>query len=317
MGRIHKKQYATHIIGGQFAGGNLYLVQADGVSVVVSPGQAQPTNTYGMNQVSVSQNSDYITGGTFNGATLTLSYKSGEEVSINGDSPVLVQPGMVGQSVHSEQNCESIIGGSIDGNTITLYKLCGDTLVISGYSNVPSYPNSPGFVVTTTTTTAAPTTTSTTTLNPIDPTTTTTTTTVENITTTTTFSGQVYKTVNKVNAWAANNMYFGNYINDEEGLYCVLVDSLTNYASSSSSGNALKYFGTFQVGTQIFTWQEQISTSLNGFFVLSNVEGYNEYLMVSIQNGMVDKIVQVGTRVFNYPDGTTQGYINPNSNYSC
>lgn len=109
------------------------------------------------------------------------------------------------------------------------------------------------------------------------------------------------------------------YLNDENTLYCSLVDALTNYPSSSSSGNALKYFGTFQVGTQIFTWQEQIYTSLNGFFVLTNVEGYGNglYLMVSIQNGMVDKIVEVGTRVFNYPDGSTQGYINPNSNYTC
>lgn len=315
MGRIHKKQYSTHIIGGQFAGGNLYLVQADGVSVVVSPGQAQPTNTYAMNQVSVAQNTDYITGGTFNGATLTLTYKSGEEVSINGDSPVLVQPGMVGQSIFAEQNCDTIVGGSIDGSTITLYKLCGDTVVINGYSNVPSYPDNPGFVVTTTTTTAAPTTTTTTT----DPTTTTTTTSVENITTTTTYSGQVYKTVSKLNIWDQTGVLFGNYMNDENGLYCAIVDSLTNYSGSGSGGNALKYFGTFQVGTQMFTWQEQIYTSLNGFFILHNVEGYDNglFLLVSIQNGMVNKIVEVGTRVFNYPDGSTQGYINPNSNYTC
>ena len=258
MGRIHKKQYSTHIIGGQFAGGNLYLVQADGVSVVVSPGQAQPTNTYAMNQVSVAQNTDYITGGTFNGATLTLTYKSGEEVSINGNSPVLVQPGMIGQSIFSEQNCDSIVGGSIDGNTITLYKLCGDTVVINGYSNVPSYPNSPGFVVTTTTTTtAAPTTTTTTTAAP---TTTTTTTAAPTTTTTTTAAGGYDPSLPQ--AWVRNIIY------DENGVSTVLVNQSFSFVENAVQSiyplydttyltygtTAPRYSGNLGLGSVIYQW---------------------------------------------------------------
>lgn len=258
MGRIHKKQYSTHIIGGQFAGGNLYLVQADGVSVVVSPGQAQPTNTYAMNQVSVAQNTDYITGGTFNGATLTLTYKSGEEVSINGNSPVLVQPGMVGQSIFSEQNCDSIVGGSIDGNTITLYKLCGDTVVINGYSNVPSYPNSPGFVVTTTTTTtAAPTTTTSTTAAP---TTTTTTTAAPTTTTTTTAAGGYDPSLPQ--AWVRNIIY------DENGVGTSLINQSFSFVESAVQSTyplydttyltygttAPRYSGNLGLGSVIYQW---------------------------------------------------------------
>lgn len=258
MGRIHKKQYSTHIIGGQFAGGNLYLVQADGVSVVVSPGQAQPTNTYAMNQVSVAQNTDYITGGTFNGATLTLTYKSGEEVSINGNSPVLVQPGMIGQSIFSEQNCDSIIGGSIDGNTITLYKLCGDTVVINGYSNVPSYPNSPGFVVTTTTTTtAAPTTTTSTTAAP---TTTTTTTAAPTTTTTTTAAGGYDPSLPQ--AWVRNIIY------DENGVGTSLINQSFSFVESAVQSTyplydttyltygttAPRYSGNLGLGSVIYQW---------------------------------------------------------------
>jgi len=334
MGRIHNKQFEDHVIGGQFAGGNLSLLKANGVTAVVSPGQQRPVNDKRFNQVSVAQNSDYIVSGEFQGSDLVLTKNSGETIVISGSVPNTTLPSLLGNTVHSEQNCESIIGGSIDGGTITLFKLCGDDIVITGYSN--TYPDTVGFDVvttttttppatTTTTTTELPTTTTTTTLRAFDPTTTTTTTEVENITTTTTFAGQPFNRVSDMYSFQNNGVEIlntGDYREDEQGLYWALVDALNVgdpvVNNRTSNGSTKKYFGTFQVGTQLYSWQENIMTYYNGFYVfrVNDVDsgfGGSERLIVEVRDGIVQKIVNVGTYVYTYSDGTVQGEINTNN----
>lgn len=328
MGRIHNKQFEDHVIGGQFAGGNLYLLKANGVTAVVSPGQQRPVNDKRFNQVSVAQNSDYIVSGAFQGSDLVLTKNSGDTIVISGGVPNTTLPSLLGNTVHSEQNCESIIGGSIDGGTITLFKLCGDDIVITGYTN--TYPDTVGFDVvtttttipptTTTTTTEAPTTTTTTTLRAFDPTTTTTTTEVENITTTTTFSGQSFSRISERSVVRINGVEAfrpSDYRNDRQGFYCALVDSiivgdpLVN--DWSASGSTKKYYGEFQVGTQIYSFSGNMDIYKNGFYLMSisgsSVYGGGDHLMVEFADGVVQSIVNVGTNVYTFSDGNVQGEI--------
>lgn len=321
MSKIHNRQFDDTIIGGQFAAGNLYLTKANGVTVIVSPGQTQTVNNYPMNQISVGQNSETIVSGEFQGTTLVLTKSNGDTVEIAGGVPDLTTPPMVGQSVHFEQNCESIVGGSIDGSTITLFKYCGDTIVINGYSD--SYPDSVGYDIVTTTTTEGPTTTTTTTLNPIDPTTTTTTTEPVNITTTTTSAGQTFNQILNWNVFKENGVEVfraSDYIFDESGLYCALVDwmDVVDPAQNqhTSNGNALKYYGDFQVGTQTYSYGGYIQT-FDGFRVMriqnSDTYNFSDYLIVEFSQGVIQKIINVGTMVYTYADGTVQGEINTNN----
>lgn len=317
MARIHNRQSDDSIIGGQFASGNLYLTKANGVTVIVSPGQSQPTNTYPLNQISVQQNSDYVVSGEFQGSTLVLTNNLGGTISISGGVPDLTKPGMVGQSVHSEQNCESIVGGSIDGSTITLFKYCGDTIVINGYSD--SYPDTVGYDVVTTTTTEGPTqtTTTSTTLNPFDPTTTTTTTSVENITTTTTYAGQPPNQFTEVNVGYVDGVvtyYFNFNWDDVQTMYCQAVEWMTMDAYTNFAGSAKKYFGDFKVGTMVYSWQNLPEVSVTGYrFVNLPVYGLS---IIYIFEGVVQSITRVGTRHFyNGPNGElTQGEIYTDNN---
>lgn len=332
MGRIHNKQFEDHVIGGQFAGGNLYLLKSNGVTAVVSSGQQRPVNDKRFNQVSVKQNSDHIVSGEFQGSDLVLTKNSGDTIIIGGGVPNTTLPSLLGNTVHSEQNCESIIGGSIDGGTITLFKLCGDDIVITGYTN--TYPDTVGFDVVTTTTTIPPTTTTTTlrafdpttttttTLSPIDPTTTTTT--VGEVTTTTTFSGQSFKRISERSVVRINNVDVfrpSDYRNDREGFYCTLVDAINVgdplVNNWSASGSTKKYFGEFQVGTQIYSFSENMDIYKNGFYLMSisgsSVYGSADHLMVEFVDGVVQSIVNVGRNVYTYSDGTVQGEIYTNN----
>jgi hypothetical protein len=149
----------------------------------------------------------------------------------------------------------------------------------------------------------------------------------QNITTTTTFAGQGYKRL--TNQYSFNNngtqiLNTGNYIEDEQGLYCALVDTLNVgdplVNSRTGNGSTRKYFGKFQVGTQLYSWQEQIMVNLNGFFIFTindEESGYDgtEYLMVEVRNGIVQKIVNVGTYVFTWSDGNIQGEIYTNNEF--
>ena len=164
MARIHDRQVDDYIISGQFAGGKLYLIKANGTIVTVEEGQTAPDNSFQTSQLNASQAGGSVVSGLFSGTTLILNNEDGERILISGQAPTVPLPGMMGQSVHAEQNCDSIVGGSIDGGTITLFKLCGDTVIIEGYEDSDEYPDEPDFEITTTTTTELPTTTTTTTI---------------------------------------------------------------------------------------------------------------------------------------------------------
>lgn len=168
MARIHDRQVDDYIISGQFAGGKLYLIKANGTVVTVEEGQTAPDNSFQTSQLNASQAGGSVVSGSFLGTTLILNNEDGERIVISGQAPTESLPGMMGQSVHAEQNCDSIVGGSIDGGTITLFKLCGDTVIIEGYEDSDEYPDEPDFEITTTTTTESPTTTTSTTSEMFD-----------------------------------------------------------------------------------------------------------------------------------------------------
>lgn len=154
MARIHDRQVDDYIISGQFAGGKLYLIKANGTVVTVEEGQTAPDNSFQTSQLNASQAGGSVVSGTYSNGVLILLNEDGERIVVSGQTPTVPLPGMMGQSVHSEQNCDSIVGGSIDGDTITLFKLCGDTVIITGYSPSDDFPAEPDFEITTTTTTA-------------------------------------------------------------------------------------------------------------------------------------------------------------------
>ena len=293
MGKINENQVNGHIVGGYFNNGVLYLKSSEGDSIEVSVGQTAQTNVYTSNQISVNQNSDTIVSGGFVGDNLILTKNGGDTISINDTEPTYVYPTRYSQSLHSYQNCDTIVGGSINGDTITLFKKCGDTIVITGYSSASYYDGNA-----TTTTTVVPTTTTTTTSG--------------QVTTTTTYANQPPNQFSEINVGYVNGTvtYYFNQNETKEEAYCDAVEFLTMNASTNSGGSAKKYFGTFQVGTMIYNWQNQAMVNTSGYRV-ANIPGYTGYTIITILNGVVQSIIPIGTKhYYNGPNGSlSQGEI--------
>jgi hypothetical protein len=293
MGRIHNKQFEDHVIGGQFAGGNLYLLKANGVTAVVSPGQQRPVNDKRFNQVSVAQNSDYIVSGAFQGSDLVLTKNSGDTIVISGGVPNTTLPSLLGNTVHSEQNCESIIGGSIDGGTITLFKLCGDDIVITGYTN--TYPDTVGFDVVTTTTTIPPTTT-TTTLRAFDPITTTTTTVAPTTTTTTTLGeGQFIETSVALRLKDSIN---GDVVPMDYTDAQLLKDDILAWSNSDGNNGSSQstYYidtATISVGSKIYRFTDWVDVNVDGLR-FHNDFGDEGYKIVEWLDGVAQQVWTIG-----------------------
>ena len=293
MGKVNENQVDGHIVGGYFNNGALFLKNSEGDSIEVSVGQTAQTNVYTANQISVNQNSNTIVSGGFVGDDLILTKNGGDTISINDTEPTYVYPTRYSQSLHSYQNCDTIVGGSINGDTITLFKKCGDTIVITGYSSASYYDGNA-----TTTTTVAPTTTTTTTSG--------------QVTTTTTYANQPPNQFTEINVGYVNGTvtYYFNQNETKEEAYCDAVEFLTMNASTNSGGSAKKYFGTFQVGTMIYNWQNQAMVNTSGYRV-ANIQGYTGYTIITILSGVVQSIIPIGTKHFyNGPNGElSQGEI--------
>ncbi len=295
MGKINENQVNGHIVGGYFNNGSLFLKNSEGDYIEVSVGQTAQTNVYTANQISVNQNSDTIVSGGFVDDNLVLTKNGGETITINDTEPTYTYPTRYSQSLHSYQNCDTIVGGSINGDTITLFKKCGDTIVVTGYSNVSYYD---GDATTTTTTTVAPTTTTTTTSG--------------QVTTTTTYANQPPNQFSEVNVGYVNGTvtYYFNQQSSKEDAYCDVVEYLVLNATRNSGGSAKKYFGTFQVGTMIYNWQNQAMVNTSGYRVC-NIPGYTGLTIITISSGVVQSIIPVGTmHYYNGPNGAlSQGEI--------
>ena len=296
---IHNRQDSSSIIGGQFAGGKLYLVRANGETVVVAPGQTINDVNTDLMVLKKHQTTSEVVSGSITGGQLTLVMDSGENITIDGSAPTISLTGMVGQSLVPEQVEGSVIGGSIEGSVITLFLKGGDTITINGYTD-EGYPDGPGFDVVTTTTTQAPTTTTTTTEES-----------VEYVTTTTTYLNQPPNTYSEANIGYVNGVstYLFNQEQNLQNMYCQIIEWLVMDADTNSAGSAKRYFGDFKVGTMTYTWQNQPMVNVSGYrFVNLPVYGLS---IIELVEGVVQSITRIGTKhYYNGPNGElSQGEV--------
>jgi len=334
-----KSQILETIVSGQFIGGNLYFITSLGNTINVEPNHPKPlSENYPLQQVHKGQVFDNIISGSFVGETLVLQNSDGSTISIDGSPADFTQVVEDRKRLFFEQIEDRIVAGSIDNNDkIILFLANGKELVINGFPGVEAYPDGdPTFEISTTTTTIPPTTTTTTTVAPTTTTTTTvapttTTTTIasggdsEVVTTTTTYSGQPFKAVSEITTYKTNgNVTFtpSDYREDESGMYCAFVDELTvgdpTVNHKTSNGNSKKYYGEFKPGTQLFSYQGSLLWWYEGFYTMkmNGSDGEyasNEYLIVEFREGIIQKIINVGNKVYTYSNGTVQGSIYTNN----
>lgn len=145
------------------------------------------------------------------------------------------------------------------------------------------------------------------------------------ITTTTTYSGQPFNRVSNTTSYSTNGVVTfmpSDYREDESGMYCAFVDELIvgdpTVNQKTAGGSTKKFYGEFKPGTQLYDYQGNILWWYEGFYTMKlygNDGEYssNEYLMVEFREGIIQKIINVGNRVYTYNDGTVQGEIYTNN----